>query len=123
MTVTDRPWALGDVRVSVFTVNPVDHSQDVPVQTAEVHVLATLIDYNSDDPWFGFVGFTLLFLGRGPLQQVIARQPGAKNASEWALPNALGAEISRVLHFFPKLHSENSPETGPVSSNRFKPKN
>jgi hypothetical protein len=66
--VTNGPWAEGDVRVSVSIVNPIDHTQDPPVQTAVIRVLMRLIDNSENDPWFGFVGYTLIFLGRSPIE-------------------------------------------------------
>ncbi len=66
--VSNGPWAAGDMRVSVTTVNPIDRSGDPPYQSAEIRVLMRLLDDNENDSWFGFLGYTLIFLGQAPVQ-------------------------------------------------------
>lgn len=60
----DRPWGFGRVHVSVVDINAPDTEQDPPKQTAQLRIVMRLVDYNGDDPWFGLVGYTLMFLGQ-----------------------------------------------------------
>jgi hypothetical protein len=61
MVTSDR-----QIHVAVVDINAPDFSQNPPTQTAQVNVNMRLIDRNGDDPWFGIVGYTLMFLGQAP---------------------------------------------------------
>lgn len=87
----DRPWALGKVHVSVVDINSPDFSQDPPRQTAQIIVYMRLIDKNGDDPWFGLVGYTLMFLGQAPadLREPAPATSGRLTRPVWEPPQKI----------------------------------
>jgi hypothetical protein len=62
-TQADHHLGVSMVYVFVTDVNAPDLTQTPPRQTAELRIGMLLSDDNSDDRWFGIVGYTLTFLG------------------------------------------------------------
>jgi hypothetical protein len=60
---TDHHLGLGAVLVGVVDISSPDFTQTPPKQVAELEITLVLHDKNRDDPWFGVVGYTLMFLG------------------------------------------------------------
>jgi hypothetical protein len=70
----DHHYGLGLVNVRVLDIDAPDPTTQPPSQTATIEVNARLADVNADDPWFGAVHYTLLFLG-GSRPSGIDQQP------------------------------------------------